>query len=142
MRLDKIWLVIASLSVVGTQGCRRNDLAPPALEKKFEALGFVPLVQLIATPERFHGRSVMVVGFLRLGFEGDSLYLHEEDAKYHTSNSLCVAFTPENRKKFEGLSGRYVLIDAIFDATLHGHMSVSVATLRDVRNCEAQFNSK
>ena len=38
----------------------------------------VSMVQLIATPEKFDGKFVRVHGFLNLGFEGDSLYLHRE----------------------------------------------------------------
>jgi len=39
----------------------------------------VTLVQSIANPEKFNGRLIRVVGFLRLGFEGNVLYLHRED---------------------------------------------------------------
>lgn len=38
----------------------------------------VSLVQLIANPGDFHGGLVRVIGFCRLEFEGNALYLHRE----------------------------------------------------------------
>jgi hypothetical protein len=35
----------------------------------------VSLIQLIANPEKYDGKQVAVVGFLRLEFEGNALYL-------------------------------------------------------------------
>ncbi len=42
----------------------------------------VTLVQLIANPEKFDGKSIRVIGFLRLEFEGNVLYLHREDYEH------------------------------------------------------------
>ena len=39
----------------------------------------VTLVQLIANPEKFDAKLIRVIGFLRLEFEGNVLYLHRED---------------------------------------------------------------
>lgn len=39
----------------------------------------VSMVQLIANPEKFDGKLIRIIGFLRLEFEGDALYLHRED---------------------------------------------------------------
>jgi hypothetical protein len=51
----------------------------------------VTLVQLIANPEKFDGRLIRVIGFLRLEFEGDVLYLHREDfEKQLTENGLWL----------------------------------------------------
>jgi hypothetical protein len=42
----------------------------------------VSLVRLMATPEKYDGKAVQVVGFLRLEFEGNGLYLHQEDYEH------------------------------------------------------------
>ena len=39
----------------------------------------VSIIQLIATPEKFDGKFVSLIGFLCIAFEGDSIYLHRED---------------------------------------------------------------
>jgi hypothetical protein len=39
----------------------------------------VSLIQLIANPESYDGKKVRIIGFLRLEFEGDALYLHQVD---------------------------------------------------------------
>jgi hypothetical protein len=39
------------------------------------------MIQLIANPQAWDGKHVRVIGFLRLEFEGDALYLHREDLR-------------------------------------------------------------
>jgi hypothetical protein len=50
----------------------------------------VSLIQLIANPERYNGKPVRLIGFLRLEFEGDALYLHREDYERGLPNGIWV----------------------------------------------------
>jgi hypothetical protein len=75
------------------------------------------LVQLIATPEKYDGKLVTVVGFLVIEHEGDSLYLHRED--YENAllpNSIWVDTTKEMGKNKQSLSLKYVKITGTFKA--------------------------
>ena len=52
-------------------------------------VGLVSLVQLIASPAEYDGNVVAVIGFLRLEFEGNELYLGRDDYRYAvTKNGL------------------------------------------------------
>lgn len=62
MRRD-ILLAVLSLTIAVTIG-----------QSQTEPL-HVSLIQLIANPEKYDGKQVAVVGFLRLEFEGNALYL-------------------------------------------------------------------
>src|SRR6188472_601053 len=49
------------------------------------------IVSLLATPERYAGKTVRVHGFVRLEFEGDAIYLHKEDFDQRlTSNAIWL----------------------------------------------------
>ena len=93
----------------------------------------VSLVQLIANPSEYHGKLVRVIGFCRLEFEGDALFLHREDFEQGlTKNAVWLDVgwpVPEN---YRGLSDRYVLVEAIFDAEEHGHMGLFSGELKKV----------
>lgn len=96
----------------------------------------VSLVQLLAAPERYHGKRVEVVGFLRLEFEGDALYLHAEDYRYSlTRNGLWVDRTKEMGEHQKELDRRYVRVEGTFDARRTGHMGLWSGALREVRRC-------
>jgi hypothetical protein len=56
----------------------------------------VSIISLIANPEKFNGKTVQVVGYLNLEYEGDAIYLHKEDWKKGLrGNGLRVDFTSE-----------------------------------------------
>lgn len=55
----------------------------------------VSLIQLIAQPEKFEGKRVRFIGFLRIEFEGNAIYLHREDFDHGiTKNGLWLIFLP------------------------------------------------
>ena len=45
----------------------------------------VSLIQLIANPNEYHGKFVRLIGFCRLEFEGDALFLHREECPCNLS---------------------------------------------------------
>lgn len=72
----------------------------------------VGMVALLASPERYEGKFIRTHGFLCIEFEGDALYLHEEDYRYGlTKDSFALRLTDSQRKEFKGLSLKYVLIE-------------------------------
>jgi hypothetical protein len=82
----------------------------------------VSVVQLIATPEKFDGKFVRLIGFLCIAFEGDAIYLRREDLeKGIPRNGLWVDIPEKTDPK---LSMHYVLVEGVFDANDHGHMYV------------------
>src|SRR5215471_15964166 len=70
----------------------------------------VSMVQLIASPEKFDGKVVQVIGFLRLEFEGDVLYLHADDYKNRINkNGLWVSRNKTMTDSADQLNMHYVV---------------------------------
>ena len=99
----------------------------------------VSLIQLIATPERYEGRLIQVVGFIRLQFEGNAIYLHREDYESGlTENGLWLdtrscKTRPRSSANF---TKGYALVSARFTVTRRGHEDAYRGELYDVRRCE------
>ncbi|WP_395751049.1 hypothetical protein [Prosthecobacter sp.] len=94
----------------------------------------VSLIQLIANPKAYDGVRVRVIGFLNVEFEGDAIYLHEDDFKHSiTKNGLWVDASSIK----PGLKQKYVLIEGTFDAKMTGHMGLWSGSLQEITRCEA-----
>ena len=93
----------------------------------------VSLVELIANPANFHGKLVQVIGFCRLEFEGNALYLHREDFEHAISKNglwLQVGWpVPENRRT---MSDKYVIVEATFSAEDRGHFGAFSGSLINI----------
>ena len=97
----------------------------------------VTLVQLIANPEKFDGKLIRVIGFLRLEFEGDVLYLHREDYEHAIlGDGIWVDVTPEMTKQKETLNMHYVLLEGIFSSGERGHMGMWSGSIKRIRRAE------
>jgi hypothetical protein len=93
----------------------------------------VSILQLIATPEKYDGKEVLVVGFLQLQHEGTILYLHEDDWKHHINkNGLWIMYKVGINAKPEALNMKYVIVKGTFDANNKGHMSLESGAITNV----------
>ncbi len=94
----------------------------------------VSLVRLIANPREYDGKHVRVIGFVRLEFEGNAIYLHREDEKYGiTKNALWLSLSREEAQKWRALSDNFVLVEGTFDANSFGHMGLFSGTIKDIK---------
>jgi hypothetical protein len=90
-------------------------------------------VELIATPEKFDGREILVAGFLRLEFEGNCLYLHREDYEHLISkNAIWIVRNPVINAQSNTFNMHYVVLLGTFNATRKGHMSLNSGSLTDI----------
>lgn len=97
----------------------------------------VTLVQLIANPDQFDGKLIRVIGFLRLEFEGDVLYLHREDYEHSIfGDGIWVDVTSEITQQKDTLNMHYALLEGIFDAKYRGHMGAWSGSLTNIRRAE------
>ena len=70
-------VLVASLLLSSDSGAQIKGYFPkPGPD---DAVQDVSLIQLIAQPEKFEGTRVRLIGFLRIEFEGNAIYLHRED---------------------------------------------------------------
>ena len=82
----------------------------------------VSIAALIADPEKHDGKRVQLVGFLNIEFEGHALYFDQNSFEHLIfKNGLWLALTEQEIKKYQTLSGKYVVITGTFDATDQGH---------------------
>lgn len=97
----------------------------------------VTMVQLIANPQKFDGKLIQVIGFLRLEFEGNVLYLHREDYEYAIlGDGIWVNVTPEIMKQSRTLNLKYVLLEGSFSSNERGHMGMWSGTVTRIRRAE------
>jgi hypothetical protein len=97
----------------------------------------VTLVQLIANPEKFDGRMIRVIGFLRLEFEGDVLYLLREDYENALlGDGIWVDVTPAITKQSATLNMNYVLLEGVFSSSDRGHMGMWSGTIKQIRRVQ------
>jgi len=80
----------------------------------------VTMIQLIANPDRYNGKEVTLIGFLRMGSEGDTLYLSSEDYRHDTPNGLRLERSPDMMRNREVLDLNYVLVVGTFRAASSG----------------------
>jgi hypothetical protein len=97
----------------------------------------VTLIRLIASPEKFDGKLIRVIGFLRLEFEGDVLYLHREDYENAIlGDGIWVDVTPVITKQSAVLNMNYVLLEGVFSASERGHMGMWSGTIKQIRRAQ------
>ncbi len=99
-----------------------------------EEMKFVSLIQLIATPERYDGQRVRVIGLVSYRFESQALYPSKEDYRLvNQASAIWLAVDPDDRLRDERarrLHGKYAEVVGVFDASHRGHMSLYSGTIR------------
>ena len=97
----------------------------------------VSLVNLIATPDIYHEKIVRVIGVFRLRFEGNALFLSQDDYKHNIhKNSIWISPDLKALKSdlstLQQLNGQYVLIEGTFDKNKTEHMGLNSGSLQKV----------
>ena len=106
----------------------------------------VSVIQLIATPERFDGKRVRVIGFLNLEFEGNALYVHREDYDQAIAkNALWIDTTPQKTGSVsafasKNLSNQYVIVEGVFDAKNTGHKGSFSGAIKEISRADRWQN--
>jgi hypothetical protein len=135
-------ILLPGLLVAGcTAQAQREDPYPPAsrcqevsVTQACTVYG-VSLVELIANPRTYDGLRVRVIGWLRLEFEGDAIYLHRDDYTHAlTKNGLWVQLGRDLPRGPECSDG-YALIEGRFDARHTGHMGLWSGAIVDIDRC-------
>ena len=98
----------------------------------------VSIVRLIANPERYDGKQVQLIGFLRIEFEGTALYLHREDYERGIEkNALWINIpTGMSKAQADAVNGQYVICLGTFDAAHHGHMGLFSGEIKNIERLQ------
>jgi hypothetical protein len=97
--------------------------------------GITSLAPLLKTPQRYDKKYVRVAGYLNLEFEGNALYLQKRDYDQHTiGKCFWVNFSDQliKDKQLASYSGRYVILDGVFDMASKGHMGVFAGEIQQI----------
>lgn len=91
----------------------------------------VSIIELIANPVKYDGKQVQIIGFLRLEFEGDAIYLHREDFEHAIDKNGIWIDRPRDlsAKQIAEVNNKYVLCEGTFKAANHGHMGMFSGSL-------------
>jgi hypothetical protein len=93
----------------------------------------VSMIQLIADPQRFDGQTIRVIGFMRLEFEGNAVYLHREDYERSVlQNGVWIELTDSQLKTSAKLNNGYVIIEGTFSAKERGQLGIWSGSIQKI----------
>lgn len=98
----------------------------------------VSIIQLIATPEKYDGQLVRVIGVGNLEFEGNCISLSKEDLEYSVGNQIWIELG-EQAPSYEDaaqFNGEYVIIEGVFDKDDCGHMGMFHGSIKNISRYE------
>ncbi len=95
------------------------------------------LFRVLVDPEKYDGKEISTIGYLHLEFEGNCLYLHQEDFEMKIiGNSIWVDLEKERDEKYSQLNDKYVIIVGTFDSHKKGHKGASSGTITKITRLE------
>ena len=99
----------------------------------------VTMIQLIATPEKYDGKLVRVIGVGNLEFEGNCIALSKDDLEYGVVGTSIWIELGEQATPYEEAqqyNGEYVIVEGVFDKDDSGHMGLFSGAIIDVSRYE------
>lgn len=136
--MRQIFILLSFLTITSVSFSQtKTDTLDEAEKKPFE-LGIyenTSLIKLIATPEKYDSKTIQVIGYLHLEFEGNALYLHKEDFENSlTENAFWVNFSKKLTKKINIMdyNDKYVIIIGTFKMDSKGHMGLFGGTIDNI----------
>jgi len=99
----------------------------------------LPLVRLVVSPEKYHGKRVRVIGFVRLEEEGSGVYVHKEDYQHALIGNGVWINVSGARLDADGQKNRnmkYCLIEGTFDAKKRGHKGAWSGSIKNISRFE------
>ncbi len=137
--LQFILLILLAAFVLGV--FYRNGLLSFEAEEETEeerhtlysTFGKVSMVELLATPEKYHGKEVRVIGVGNIEFEGNCIALSEERLKCSDS-CIWVDLDDDVISKEEAAqwNGKYVEVRGTFDMYDGGHYGMFSGSIQDI----------
>ena len=95
----------------------------------------VSMISLIANPDRYNGKRVIVSGFLHIEFESNMIYLNETDFKNNlTKNAIWIGITREQMESPMMLrcQNKYGFVKGIFDMNDKGHYEMNSGAMTKI----------
>ena len=137
--MDRIVVMFFAL----VAGCRSHDLTPAHVETQLpvaesmaapRGAGSVevpPFIRVIALPEKYHRRTIQLIGYINLEFEGNALYLSRE-LFLHGGSGDAIWVDVEGMKIQPAFRRGRVIIEGTFNAERRGHFGMFAGTLESI----------
>jgi hypothetical protein len=108
--------------------------ATPAAATTAAQPTLISMVQLLADPQKYHGKQVQVIGFAHFEFEGNAIYLSKEDHDYGiTKNGLWLAVAgSKDGGELRDLNNSYVVVEGTINAEMKGHMGMWSGSIENI----------
>jgi hypothetical protein len=99
----------------------------------------VSVLQLIANSQAYDGKRVRFIGFLRLEFEGNAIYLHREDYQHQISRNAVWINVPQDMTKQEqqAVNMHYVICSGVLEASKRGHLGMFSGEITNVTRLQS-----
>jgi len=108
VRLIVLWLVLLLSVPAGVRAAEPRNAT---------------VLALLTSPAAYDGQVVRVIGYCWLEFEGNALYLHEEDFVAGISeNSVWLTLSREEAASYRPVAGGYAIVEGTFRAQKRGHL--------------------
>ena len=100
----------------------------------------ISIIQLIANGEKYENKLVRIIGFVRFEFEGNAVYLTQEDYEHDlTSNGLWISLSEDfskSQKDIKQFDKKYCLVEGVFTMKNKGHMGLWSGAVEDIRRLQ------
>ncbi|WP_157724149.1 hypothetical protein [Winogradskyella sediminis] len=104
-----------------------NTNADDKIEVEYASNHTLSLVNLIATPGKYHEKKIQIIGYVNVEFEGNGIYLHKDDYDHGIySNGFWISIDKNIRQQIadEKMNKSYVLLEGTFNMNQRGHMGL------------------
>ncbi|MGH9708899.1 MAG: hypothetical protein ACRD5R_19300 [Candidatus Acidiferrales bacterium] len=108
-----------------------TSLLAPSIRSAQDPI-YMGISPLLATPERFNGHLVCVIGYLSVSNEGDMLYMHRDDYENQIlTNAVKLHLKTDAARMAKELALNYVRVVGVFASKGVGH-GIPDGTLSDI----------
>jgi hypothetical protein len=135
-------LICAALGGLFIGASGTMAFSPSKVTGQTDDLQSVPLVQLMANPNSYHGKRLMVIGYAHIEFEGHGLYLHREDYRNGTGNVLWIGGGKVPLPNQLALNDKFVMVVGTWNAERRGHMGMFIGEIEKIESYELWSDPK
>lgn len=134
--MRKILILLVILNLLGCKSLNKNN---SATNKKTEE---VSLIAVIANPEKYHKKRIVIKGYFTMETEGQAIYVSKNDYEkgiFKNSIYLYIGYDSLKEMNIEEPYKGYVQIEGIFDKQSKGGYGFSSGGLRDITIIERLY---
>lgn len=126
--------ILITLIVLGFLGCKSAKNSTSIVKDKAESIS---LISLIANPEKYHKKTVIVEGYFTMETEGQAIFISKNDYQtmmFKNAIYLYINYNSLKEMNIEEPYKGYVKIEGVFNKDLKGSYSSYSGGLEKITN--------